>query len=227
MANDVASTLVATVERALKATPVAARQLEAATRALGLSCISAFPHPSQEAIFEALFKTSGAKLLEVNITAGRALSLVAAGSLSVAAELALPTPEESEEEASTPALTWDTANPHIERLLKSIFEDKAKSHKAADRQAACVWLTGIASELGVAPVVQKALPRIQHVLLDSLSEGDDILQEMASRGLSVCYDLGTPEMKEEMVQALVNALASGHRSQVSSRSRRQMQCLLF
>ena len=219
-AEEVATALIATVDRALKASPVAARPLEAACRALGLACIAAFPHPKQDAIQDVLFKTSAAKLLEVNITAGRALTLVAAGALSVASELALPKPEGSATttEAAAPP-TWEGANANIERLLKCVFEDKAKSNKAADRQAACVWLTGIATELGAAPVVQQALPRIQHVLLDSLSEGDDILQEMASRGLSVCYDLGTPEMKEEMVQALVNALASGHRSQVGWRQR--------
>lgn len=208
--------LTETLTRALNTKPPAARLAEAASEALGLVAVGLYPHPDATLVRASLLRASSAKLLELNLTVGRALTLLAAGELSTAVDAALPVPEADEAAASTaPVEAWEAASPHIQALLTTIFEEKATSYQAADRQAACVWLTVIANELGAAPMVQAALPRMQHVLLDSLAEGDEILQEMASRGLSVCYELGTPKMKEELVQALVDALTTGHRAQVS------------
>lgn len=214
-ATDVPALLIATLNRALGGQKLQAKLAEAAASALGLLGIGAYPHSQRQAIREALFTTPAAKLLELNMAVGLTLTQLAAGKVSNASVDLLQVSEDADG-ASPDAGVLTT---EIEDVLQAIITDKAQSTRAADRQAATVWLASFISELGTTPAVQAALPRLQHMLLDALSEGDDVLQEIASQALSNCYDLGTPEMKQSLVASLVDALSAGHRSQVGGKDK--------
>eukprot|EP00055_Hartaetosiga_balthica_P016260 m.101800 g.101800 ORF g.101800 m.101800 type:complete len:1977 (-) comp9068_c0_seq1:244-6174(-) len=199
---------------------------EAAVSALGcLANALAGSHPAlhQQSLL-AIYNSAQKRLFEMNLTAGDALTIALAGENSVLAHNwakeevfdSLFSPESNEVQQRQVFSKAIPKRAKTEDRLASgldfILEMRCMSVKASERHAAAVWLVAFCKHCATSKALHERLPQVQLKLLDVLSEGDDIMQEVASHGLELCYDLGTGEMKKTLVSALSDALAGGHRS---------------
>jgi proteasome component ECM29 len=69
-----------------------------------------------------------------------------------------------------------------------------------------VWLTTLLSYNGRHLAMTARLKDIHEALSQLLGDPNELTQEMASRGMSLVYELGDEETKQECVGALVGAI---------------------
>ncbi|XP_039131871.1 LOW QUALITY PROTEIN: proteasome adapter and scaffold protein ECM29-like [Dioscorea cayenensis subsp. rotundata] len=99
-----------------------------------------------------------------------------------------------------------------EVIVKKLFEDLLYSSRKDERCAGTVWLLSLTMYCGYDPKIQQLLPEIQEAFSHLLGDQNDLTQELASKGMSIVYELGDPSMKHELVNALVGTLTgSGKR----------------
>ncbi|KAH7672010.1 proteasome component ECM29 protein [Dioscorea alata] len=99
-----------------------------------------------------------------------------------------------------------------EVIVKKLFEDLLYSSRKDERCAGTVWLLSLTMYCGYDPKIQQLLPEVQEAFSHLLGDQNDLTQELASKGMSIVYELGDPSMKHELVNALVGTLTgSGKR----------------
>eukprot|EP00049_Salpingoeca_infusionum_P024422 m.15887 g.15887 ORF g.15887 m.15887 type:complete len:1890 (-) comp6833_c0_seq1:1619-7288(-) len=174
--------------------------------------------PNVTDVQEALFATAQCRLFELNMATGAALAVMGGGFLCaltcdrfIVEVLAQTMP------LNCNVTTLDKreaalSNTLLGALLTQITTETVKSSSTANRHASGVWLIVMLKQCMDAQAVQSTLPTFQSTFLDLLAEGDDIIQEVATTGLELCYDLGTEEMKKTLVESLTRALSEGHKS---------------
>lgn len=74
------------------------------------------------------------------------------------------------------------------------------------RAAGCIWLLSLVSFTGRHPRLLPLLPDIQDAFSNLLGDGNELTQEMASRGMSVVYSMGDEESRKELLASLVGTL---------------------
>ncbi|KAL6762246.1 proteasome stabiliser-domain-containing protein [Haematococcus lacustris] len=98
-------------------------------------------------------------------------------------------------------------------LLGLLMKDMAVHSRAEVRCAAAVWLVSLLTFCGPQPGLRGALGDIQDALGSLLGDSHELTQEMASRGVSLVYELGDAAQKQKLVEALVGVLqGSGARA---------------
>ncbi|KAL6941976.1 hypothetical protein ACO0QE_003139 [Hanseniaspora vineae] len=88
-------------------------------------------------------------------------------------------------------------------------------------KALCIWLLSIVQYCGSFEEVKNSVNEIHGVFMRFLSGRDEIIQEVASRGLSITFELGNADFKEDMVKqffrSFTNSAASlGNNNNVGS-----------
>ncbi|CAI8597531.1 unnamed protein product [Vicia faba] len=97
-------------------------------------------------------------------------------------------------------------------IIKKLFYVLLYSSRKEERCAGTVWLVSLTKYCGSHPIIQKMLPEIQEAFSHLLGEENELTQELASKGMSIVYDLGDESMKQNLVNALVNTFTgSGKR----------------
>lgn len=97
-------------------------------------------------------------------------------------------------------------------ITKKIFDDLLYSSRKEERCAGTVWLLSLTMYCGRHHTIQKLLPDIQEAFSHLLGEQNELVQELASQGMSLVYELGDDLMKKNLVNALVGTLTgSGKR----------------
>lgn len=81
----------------------------------------------------------------------------------------------------------------------------AKMSKPALRKASCLWLLAIVQYLGHLPEIKNRAAEVHFAFMSFLLERDEIVQECASRGLGLTYELGNAELKETLVKGLIKS----------------------
>uniref|UniRef100_A0A1X7V2T2 Uncharacterized protein n=1 Tax=Amphimedon queenslandica TaxID=400682 RepID=A0A1X7V2T2_AMPQE len=95
------------------------------------------------------------------------------------------------------------------KTINIVIDEYGYNSSPRVRQAACIWTLSLLKYCKSYPSFQEQLPRFQHVFLSYLSETNDVLQEVASRGLGLLYEFSDAQRKEQLLQYLVNTLMEG------------------
>ena len=98
--------------------------------------------------------------------------------------------------------------PSKPKLIKSVIEKllkDCKSTKPSLLKASGIWLFCIVQYCAHLPDVQSSLREAQAAFMRLLNARDELVQETASRGLSLVYERGDPELKSTLVKDLVSA----------------------
>jgi proteasome component ECM29 len=175
---------------------------EKAALVLGMTCVGEqqFPH-TKEAI-AILFDASKKRDIDFQFTVGEALSCAGAGKLSTASRskwvagdsLVNEIPETKE------TMRW---------MLEKIVREYIISDVAHVRKAACIWLLVLLKHSSKHSAVQEMMAEIQQAFSAMLSESDEIVQEVSSKGLSLIYEFGSEEFRKDIVASLVDTMLSG------------------
>ncbi|KAI9819038.1 MAG: proteasome component M29 [Thelocarpon impressellum] len=131
---------------------------------------------------------------EVQFTVGEALSCAALGwdSKSLVAHLDV--------DVARPKSAARSGT--LSEVLDKVLED-AKQTKPGLRRACCIWLLCLIQYGGHLPDVQKRLRVCQAAFKAFLSDRDELVQESASRGLTLIYEKGDRDLKDDLVRDLV------------------------
>jgi proteasome component ECM29 len=92
----------------------------------------------------------------------------------------------------------------VKEVLDKILTD-CKATKPSLLKASGIWLFSIIQHCSHLPEIQARLRECQVAFMRLLSARDELVQETASRGLSLVYEKGDPSLKESLVKDLVGA----------------------
>lgn len=99
----------------------------------------------------------------------------------------------------------------LEWLLKELFKIGRHPHPHS-RQATSIWLLALLKNCADRAPIKNKLPILQDVFMDFLSENSDIVQDVASKGLSLVYQNSDESQKQALVGQIIEQLTSGKRS---------------
>lgn len=131
---------------------------------------------------------------EVQFTVGEAIACVTAGWQSDSLLLALDVDAKYDGRMKRSSLLRKTMN----KLLTD-----CKTTKPSLKKAAGIWLFCLVQYCGHLEEVQSRLRECQAAFMGLLSARDDLVQETASRGLSLVYEQGDKALKDRLVSDLV------------------------
>ncbi|KID89611.1 proteasome component [Metarhizium guizhouense ARSEF 977] len=149
-------------------------------------------------ILKSLFSLHEIKRVEVQFTVGDAITAAVARWDSNGVKLRMDV------EARNPANFAGARGPLIEAVLKKLLQD-SKATKPSLLKASGIWLFSIVQFGSHLSEVQSRLREIQAAFMRLLNARDELVQETASRGLSLVYERGDADLKSALVKDLVSA----------------------
>ncbi|KAF5283686.1 hypothetical protein FQR65_LT13757 [Abscondita terminalis] len=185
---------------------------ERSAKSLGLICVGEiFPH-TKEVIQGFLNTAKETKDIEVHFTIGESLVMCVQSIWSPEARdawVTLPT-------EFTPSSTMleEPSDENLDWLLDQLLRLASETHPNS-RQASCIWLLALLKNCSNKEPVKARLSALQNAFFDLLGENNDIVQDVASKGLCLLYD---NSKSEDLLNTLVNQLTAGRRqvAQVAS-----------
>ncbi|KAK2738268.1 proteasome component M29 [Myotisia sp. PD_48] len=181
----------------------AKKQNEIAISAIGKLSLILPKEDSETSLFKQLLKVlydlHEIRVVEVQFAVGEALSVLADGwqSKALIASLDVDAPRP---ESNIPAQI-------LSGVLDKITTD-CKASKPSLRKAAVIWLLCLIQYCGHHNEIQTRLRQCQYIFIWLLSDRDETVQESASRGLSLVYELGTQDLKDDLVRDLVRSFTA-------------------
>ncbi|XP_052738355.1 proteasome-associated protein ECM29 homolog [Bicyclus anynana] len=96
-------------------------------------------------------------------------------------------------------------------LLLELFKIGKHPHPHS-RQATSIWLLALLKNCSDREPIKDSLQELQDKFMDFLSENSDIVQDVASKGLSLVYQNSDDSQKKALVAQIIEQLTSGKRS---------------
>ncbi|KAH6709539.1 proteasome stabiliser-domain-containing protein [Leptodontidium sp. MPI-SDFR-AT-0119] len=90
----------------------------------------------------------------------------------------------------------------LEAVLQKLLQD-CKTTKPSLKKASGIWLFSLIQNCGHLSEIQARLRECQAAFMGLLSARDELVQETASRGLSLVYERGDKDLREKLVKDLV------------------------
>ena len=154
------------------------------------------PDTDLQRILRSLYELHKIRQPEVQFAVGSALSCTAVGwrskSLVSALDVEGPMPKTS-------------PRTHVLRDMLGKILDDCKTSKPALRQASVIWLLCLVQYCGHLPEIQSHLRKCQAAFKGFLADRDSLNQESASRGLTIVYEKGDRELKDDLIRDLVGS----------------------
>eukprot|EP01103_Thecamoeba_quadrilineata_P013200 TRINITY_DN3590_c0_g1_i1.p1 TRINITY_DN3590_c0_g1~~TRINITY_DN3590_c0_g1_i1.p1 ORF type:complete len:1957 (-),score=534.48 TRINITY_DN3590_c0_g1_i1:30-5876(-) len=204
---------------------------------VGLSCVSlgeSRGSPLQTYLLSCLVSVSTNRHEEVQFAIGEALTCLGASHLSTASvnPFRLPplpslSPSSSQDQPSeeTPmdldgisaenneaslSSSSSSSDGAMAQVVAKVLEKILHSSHTHEQASATIWLLSLVRFSGNHPVIQRSLPKFQQLFSQLLGHTNDVIQEVASRGLVLVYEhSGDKGSKGSLVSALVETLTQG------------------
>ncbi|XP_026485739.2 proteasome-associated protein ECM29 homolog [Vanessa tameamea] len=96
-------------------------------------------------------------------------------------------------------------------LLVELFTIGRQPHPHS-RQATSIWLLALLKSCPEREPIKNSLQQMQEMFMDFLSENSDIVQDVASKGLSLVYQNSDESQKKALVAEIIDQLTSGKRA---------------
>lgn len=185
---------------------------ERAAKSLGLICVGEEFTNTKEVIQGLLNTAKETKDVEVHFTIGESLVMCVESIWSAEARDSWSTlPDEYK---PTNTQKKGPSNEILEWVLMELIKYASELHPHA-KQASAIWLLALLKSCGEREPVKKQLTTVQNVFMNLLGENNDIVQDVASKGLCLVYDYS---QSEDLLNSLVDQLTSGRRQAVQVNS---------
>ncbi|KAF7987486.1 hypothetical protein HCN44_003248 [Aphidius gifuensis] len=99
----------------------------------------------------------------------------------------------------------------LEFLLNELLKLAPDPHPNS-RQSICIWLLAIVKRNSKRKAVIDKLSEIQNAFMSFLSENNEIVQDVGSKGICLVYDTSEESGRNELVSNLLNQLSDGRRA---------------
>ncbi|CAG8551849.1 6467_t:CDS:10 [Diversispora eburnea] len=107
---------------------------------------------------------------------------------------------------------WKKINSNVmEGVLNKIFTELLPSGKAPIKKAVCIWMLCLVKFCYNVDIIKVSLPKIHGVFSLLLADRDEFVQDVASKGIGLVYELGDQGVKEQLVNSLVEMFSEGKR----------------
>ncbi|EXJ96242.1 hypothetical protein A1O1_01368 [Capronia coronata CBS 617.96] len=147
-----------------------------------------------ESFFKRLLGLSEVRRAEFHFALGEALAVACAGLGSSS------TMTDFDVDAELP--TWGDNDILAEIIIERVLEE-CKTTKPSQKKAAAIWLLCIVQYCGNLSAIKARLRDCQAAFARLLNDRDEIVQETGSRGLSVVYEHGDKQLRDDLVRDLV------------------------
>ena len=198
------------------------KECEDAAHATGMLAVSN-RHPDILAACRAMLEaTAGLKRTEeFHLCIGEALACVAGGrtltSPQLLSQLRLPPAyQDAGADSESAAKQWaaagtpDANSDVLVGVMEHVMNEVLTDGKPIVRSAGAAWLLCLLRYNSDSPEVQTRIALFQEHFAFLLQERSEYLQEVASKGLGLCYDMCSDDaIKDELVATLAKALMSG------------------
>lgn len=141
-----------------------------------------------------VYNTHTSKQLDYTLASGEAFSILAGGWKSKILQQELDV-------QGSKILHVPSSTNRLPVILKNVLQACAHT-KPALRRAGCIWLLSLVQYLSDEAEIKENASRIHVAFMRFLADRDELVQELASRGLSIIYELGDAELKETLVKGL-------------------------
>ncbi len=204
--------LVQKLLKLLKNPKTPTRVRERSALALGQMCVGdeRFPH-QRLVISEFLESASEIKDVELQFTLGEALFYAAAGPQCNLGRDFWQTTESNVhcESGKETAIDW---------TLTQLCEKHARSTNPNVKVAAALWLLALVKYGQSMHEISKHLLNIQSAFMQLLGDSNDLVQDAASKGIGLVYEISDEVTKEKMITSLLGTLSDGRREVQKVRS---------
>ncbi|EDO16124.1 hypothetical protein Kpol_1070p5 [Vanderwaltozyma polyspora DSM 70294] len=171
---------------------------ESSIEAIGILSIYSEDTSTTENIFEKLFDTHTSSQVELLFSVGEALSVLASRWESKFLSKQLDVGGQLEK------LSKAFPGKNEKYVLEKVME-ACDNTKPSLRKASCIWLLSIVQYCGSSNIIKENCRDIHMKFLRFLGDRDEFVQESASRGLSLVYELGGKDLKEDMISGLLTS----------------------
>ncbi|KAH3684925.1 hypothetical protein WICPIJ_004093 [Wickerhamomyces pijperi] len=172
-------------------------------QSLALSTLSAPESIEEETtiIESKLLDSYETKDIDVLFSIGEALSIISCGWES---KFLKTSPTVQDENFATNTLPRESLR--IRVVLNHVL-GMTKQTKPSIRRAGCIWLLALVQYCGESEIILSEASRIHFTFMKLLTDSDDVIQDSASRGLGIVYELGDPDLKETLIKSLLKSFA--------------------
>lgn len=170
---------------------------------LAYGCLSIIDQSNAESYLKDILAQTTINDVDYMFSSGEALSIIAAGWDSTIFD-------RFNDIQGVPLCVPVLANPPFSAVVEHALE-KSKSTSQLVRKYSCLWLLSLTQYCGHLPECQRYLEHIHLAFMKFLSDKDDLVQESASRGLSMVYQIGDASLKESLLHGLVQSFTSDSR----------------
>lgn len=157
-----------------------------------------------------IFNTHVSKQVEYLFTSGEALVVAAAGWNSKLLSKQLDIPD-----ATVEYIPHDTSR--VAALLNNILA-ACRNTQPSLRKAGCIWLLSLVQYCNNLDAVRSKAAEIHVAFMRFLADRDELVQESASRGLGLVYEMGDFDLKETLVKSLLKSFTQSNTSSFTSGS---------
>ncbi|KAK6460434.1 proteasome stabiliser-domain-containing protein [Scheffersomyces coipomensis] len=149
-----------------------------------------------------VYDTHVSKQVEYTFTSGEAFSVMAVGWKSTYLERYLDI------QGETIAYIPDDIS-RLPTILKAVLK-ACSDTKPALRKAGCIWLLSLTQYCGHLQLIKDKSPEIHVSFMRFLADRDELIQESASRGLSLVYEMGDVDLKDTLVRGLLKSFTDSN-----------------
>ncbi|KAK5341475.1 proteasome component M29 [Exophiala xenobiotica] len=154
-----------------------------------------------EAVFNRVLALHEVKRAEFHFALGESLAVACSGFSSSS------TMTEFDVDADLPS--WGS-NEELMALIMDRVVDNCKTTKPALKKAAAIWLLCLIQYCGEAAPIKAKLRECQATFARLLGDRDEIVQETGSRGLSLVYERGDKQLRDDLVRDLVQTFTGSN-----------------
>lgn len=149
-------------------------------------------------IVESLYDLHEVRRPEIQFAVGQALSVASVGWGSTSLVTAFDV------DGRPPEQDVGRSSKVLADVVDKVLQD-CRASKPTLKKASAIWLLSLVQCCGHFDAVQKRLRKCQAAFGDLLADRDEVVQETGSRGLSLVYEMGDKELKDDLVHDLVRS----------------------
>lgn len=151
---------------------------------------------------KAVYDTHVTKQTEFIFSSGESLAILAAGWQSTILQRQLDIHDDNSIEIINRLIPEDTSRLPI--ILEMVFKSCANT-KPSLRRSGCIWLLSLVQYVGHLKPIRDNAAKIHVSFMRFLADRDELIQELASRGLSLVYEMGDYDLKDTLVKGLLKS----------------------
>ena len=118
-------------------------------------------------------------------------------------------------DATVEYIPHDTSR--VAALLNNILA-ACRNTQPSLRKAGCIWLLSLVQYCNNLDAVRSKAAEIHVAFMRFLADRDELVQESASRGLGLVYEMGDFDLKETLVKSLLKSFTQSNTSSFTSGS---------